>query len=179
MISVVFRCAGVDETHRIGVLLGEAFEAGTVLLLKGELGVGKTCLVRGIAEGIGVDTGQAVTSPSYALIHEYTGRLRLFHVDLYRIGYADLEDIGFFDLPLEEGVLAVEWAERLPEDAFSDKIEATFDMQEDENRIITITGRGEASRRWLQLWIARLQQNKTGHPPAMQIVEEERKDRWH
>jgi len=176
MTSVVFRCSSMDETHRIGVLLGERFEAGTVLLLKGDLGVGKTCLVRGIAEGIGVDAEQSVTSPSYALVHEYSGRLRLFHVDLYRIGYADLEDIGFFDLPVEEGVLAVEWAERLPEDAFADRIEVVFDIQDDESRIIDISGRGETSGRWLRLWISWLQQKKTDHPPVMQIVEDERKD---
>ncbi len=179
MTSVVFRCASLDETHRIGVLLGERLEAGTVLLLKGELGVGKTSLVRGIAEGVGVDSGQPVTSPSYALIHEYSGRLRLFHVDLYRIGYADLEDIGFFDLPIEEGVLAVEWAERLPADAFADRIEVMLDMQEDESRIIEMTGKGETCARWLRLWISWLTQKRAGSLPAMQIVEEERKDRWH
>jgi len=179
MTSIVFRCASLDETHRIGVLLGERFEAGTVLLLRGELGVGKTCLVRGVAEGIGVSPEQPVTSPSYALIHEYSGRLRLFHVDLYRIGYTDLEDIGFFDLPVEEGVLAVEWAERLPEDAFTDRVEVVFDIQEDESRIIEISGRGETSGRWLRLWISWLQQKQTDHPPVMQLVEDERIDRWH
>lgn len=176
MTAVAFRCTKVDQTHRIGVLLGERFEAGTVLLLKGELGVGKTCLVRGVAEGIGVDPEQPVTSPSYALVHEYSGRLRLFHADLYRIGYADLEDIGFFDLPVEEGVLAVEWAERLPEDAFADRIEVEIGILDDESRIIDISGRGETSRRWLRLWISWLQQKTIGHLPVMQIVEDERKD---
>lgn len=176
MTAVVFRCTSPDETHRIGVLLGERFEAGTVLLLKGDLAAGKTCLVRGVAEGIGVDPEQPVTSPSYALVHEYSGRLRLFHADLYRIGYSDLEDIGFFDLPVDEGVLVVEWAERLPGDAFADRIEVVINIQDDESRIIDISGRGETSRRWLRQWISWLHQKTLGHPPVMQLVENERKD---
>ena len=94
---------------RVGQLVGE----GDVLALEGDLGSGKTAFVRGLAKGLLVPDGYAVTSPTYALIHTYPGRLTLFHVDLYRIsGEDDAENIGLFEFLGKEGVCAVEWAQR-------------------------------------------------------------------
>ncbi|WP_035259111.1 tRNA (adenosine(37)-N6)-threonylcarbamoyltransferase complex ATPase subunit type 1 TsaE [Desulfatirhabdium butyrativorans] len=161
MSTILFHSKSEEETHRIGVLLGKKAAAGLVFLMEGDLGAGKTCLIRGIAEGLGVDPDHPVTSPSYALIHEYPGRLRLFHVDLYRIAFEDLEDIGFFDLPVEDGVLAVEWARRLPHDEFPDRIDVTLETAPDDVRKIAIAGRGGA-KRWLREWIDWIQQEAAG-----------------
>lgn len=97
-----------------------------MLLLSGELGAGKTAFVRGIAEGLGIDPDE-VTSPTFTLVHEYRGgRLPLVHVDLYRLERTELDEIGFDAELASQGVLAIEWAERLvraPRDAIRIVIE--------------------------------------------------------
>jgi tRNA threonylcarbamoyladenosine biosynthesis protein TsaE len=102
------------ETAAIGARLGEAFQGGEVVLLYGELGAGKTAFVRGLARGLGVDPRE-VASPTFVLLTSHPGRLTLHHADLYRLrGDGDERELGLEELPGPEGVLAVEWAERLP-----------------------------------------------------------------
>lgn len=165
MSTILFHSNSGEETHRIGVLLGKKAVAGLVFLMEGDLGTGKTSLIRGMAEGLGVLADHPVTSPSYALIHEYPGRLRLFHVDLYRIEFEDLEDIGFFDLPVEDGVLAVEWAKRLPNDAFPDRIDIILNATADDTRTIVISAAG-AAHEWLRAWTDWVNQEPAGLSPA-------------
>jgi tRNA threonylcarbamoyladenosine biosynthesis protein TsaE len=104
---------GEEETAALGRELGGRLQAGDVVLLGGELGAGKTVFARGLAEGLGVPPSE-VSSPTFALIHEYRGRLRVFHVDLYRLNAAqEIEDLGLDELAAS-GVVIVEWAEKLP-----------------------------------------------------------------
>jgi tRNA threonylcarbamoyladenosine biosynthesis protein TsaE len=99
-----------DGTRELGERIGRLLERGDTVLLRGDLGAGKTRLAQGIARGLGVS--QPVTSPSYVLMNEYEGRIRMFHVDLYRIaGTDELEDLGLWD-HTENGCLVVEWPER-------------------------------------------------------------------
>ena len=87
-----------------------------VLLLSGELGAGKTCLVQGLARGLGVPAEEPVTSPSYTLLNIHQGRFLLHHFDLYRLSRSeDLLDLGFEEYLEAGGVAVVEWADRLPE----------------------------------------------------------------
>ena len=104
-----------DETAAVGHQLAQTLSAGDVLLLYGDLGAGKTAFVRGLAEGLGVSRDE-VSSPTFTLIQEYRGgRLTLFHVDLYRIeDPREFDELGLDEIA-EDGVLAVEWAERLPQ----------------------------------------------------------------
>ena len=104
-----------EETAAVGRELAAALSAGGVLLLYGDLGAGKTALVRGLAEGLGVSRDE-VSSPTFTLIQEYRGgRLPLFHVDLYRIDDPrEFDELGLDEIA-EDGVLAIEWAERLPQ----------------------------------------------------------------
>ena len=100
-----------EETAAVARTLAAQLHAGDVVLLSGELGAGKTAFVRGLAQGLGVDP-EHISSPTFTLMHEYRGtHLTLYHADLYRLARAETDDLG-----LEEavnGVLAVEWSERL------------------------------------------------------------------
>jgi tRNA threonylcarbamoyladenosine biosynthesis protein TsaE len=105
------------ETQRIGHVLGAALRnapdaetASTVITLTGPLGGGKTCLMQGLARGLGV--GGAVRSPTFTLIHEHRGPVPLRHVDLYRIAAPDLDALGLDEIIDRHGVTAIEWGER-------------------------------------------------------------------
>jgi tRNA threonylcarbamoyladenosine biosynthesis protein TsaE len=102
-----------EETRRIAAALARDLRAGAIVLLKGDLGAGKTAFVRGLAEGLGIKA-EEVTSPTFTLVHEYRGgRLPLVHVDLYRLDRADLDEIGLDQDVANRGIVAVEWPERL------------------------------------------------------------------
>ncbi len=99
------------ETEALGEELAATLAPGDLLLLAGELGAGKTTFVRGLARGLGIGAG--VQSPTFQLVRVYPGRIQLAHVDLYRLETgADLADLGLDDL-LDQGVVAVEWGDRL------------------------------------------------------------------
>jgi tRNA threonylcarbamoyladenosine biosynthesis protein TsaE len=103
---------GPQETEALGRRLGGLLRAGDVLLLSGELGAGKTCLTQGIARGLGID--DIVCSPTFILVGEYRGRVRLYHADLYRLDNpVEIEALDL-DRSTEDGVLIVEWPERAP-----------------------------------------------------------------
>ena len=103
------------ETEAVAEGLAAGFTGGEVVLLTGELGAGKTAFVRGLARGVGADPTE-VSSPTFVLLTSYPGRLRLHHADLYRLrGDGDESELGLEELPGAGGVLAVEWAERLPQ----------------------------------------------------------------
>ncbi len=93
--------------------LAQTLNAGDVVLLSGGLGAGKTAFARGLASGLGIDP-DAVSSPTFTIVHEYRGgRLTLYHADLYRLERTATEDIGLAELGVRDGVLAIEWPDRL------------------------------------------------------------------
>ena len=101
------------ETQAVARDLAATLSAGDILLLSGTLGAGKTTFVKGLAEGLGIDPAD-VSSPTFTLVHEYSGgRLALYHVDLYRLGETEPEDLGLDDEAVASGVLVIEWPERL------------------------------------------------------------------
>ena len=102
-----------EQTRQIAAGFAASLEAGAVILLEGDLGAGKTAFVRGLAAGLGINSAE-VTSPTFTLVHEYRGgRLPLIHVDLYRLDRADLDEIGLDQDLAAEGIVAIEWPERL------------------------------------------------------------------
>ena len=103
----------VAATLALGEALGARLRVGDLVALEGELGAGKTVLVRGIARGLGVADGRLVSSPTYVLVQEYAGRMPIYHVDLYRLADVPGELAGLgIDEMLQRGCVLVEWADR-------------------------------------------------------------------
>lgn len=132
-----------DQTAVAGERLAQSLAAGSVVLLYGDLGAGKTAFVRGLAQGLGADPAN-VSSPTFTLVQEYRGRLTLYHVDLYRLEEREVDDLGLDELILGDGVVAIEWADRWvgrPDDVIEVRIEEVGE----EKRRITIAGRSPIS----------------------------------
>ncbi|WP_309736853.1 tRNA (adenosine(37)-N6)-threonylcarbamoyltransferase complex ATPase subunit type 1 TsaE [Chamaesiphon sp. OTE_75_metabat_556] len=131
MIDRIVQLPAANATQALGLELGRSLTAGSVLLLTGELGSGKTTLVQGLAQGLNID--DAIVSPTFTIINEYLGgRLPLYHLDLYRLTSAEVDDLHletyWLGLEAELGIMAIEWAERLsylPPDYL--RIELTYD----------------------------------------------------
>ena len=130
-----------DETQALGQKLASRLAPGDVIAYFGDLGAGKTAFTRGLAQGLGIT--DPVTSPTYTIVNEYlSGRIPLFHFDMYRLSSSDeLFEIGWEDYLSRGGVCAVEWSENV-EDALQDAIRVTIEKDADEpdTRHITITG---------------------------------------
>ena len=128
-----------EQTERIGAALGAILTPGTILAYEGDLGAGKTAFTRGLAQGPGAT--DMVTSPTYTIVNEYlSGRLPLFHFDMYRLASADdLWDIGWEDYLDRGGVCAVEWSENVT-DAMEGAIRVRIEKTGEESRRIIIEG---------------------------------------
>jgi tRNA threonylcarbamoyladenosine biosynthesis protein TsaE len=129
-----------DETETLGEKLAAKLKGGEVIALFGGMGMGKTAFTRGLSRGLGICEG--VSSPTFALIHEYRGRLNVYHFDMFRVtSWDDLYSTGFFDYLENGGVMVIEWSENieaaLPQDAI--RIEIQPGEHEDE-RIFQIDG---------------------------------------
>ncbi len=130
-----------EQTELLGKKLAELLRPGDVIAYYGDLGAGKTAFTRGLAAGLGIR--EAVTSPTYTIVNEYlSGRMPLFHFDMYRLSSSDeLFDIGWEDYLARGGVCAVEWSENVA-DALTDAISITIekDPAQLDWRKITIEG---------------------------------------
>lgn len=138
----------LEETRALGHALGAYIESGIAIALTGDLGSGKTAFVQGLARGLDVPERFYITSPTYTLINEYSGRLRLFHIDLYRIGDIDEPaDLGFEEIFDGSAVVAVEWAGILPEEFLSECLSLELIIIDDVSRKIRITAKGAAAEK--------------------------------
>ena len=150
--ELCIRSHSAGETQRLGERLGALLRGGDVVLLSGALGAGKTCFVQGLARGLAVPPGVAVTSPTFVLAAEYPGRAWLRHADFYRVeSYARLLDAGFDDLAAPDGVLVVEWPERFPDALPAERLEIRIQPGgQAEARDIRIAARGARAQELLK-----------------------------
>lgn len=139
--TLVLESDSPGKTREAGRVLGRLLKEGAYICLYGELGAGKTTFVQGIADGLEVKE-KYITSPSFAIINEYKGRLDFYHIDLYRLyGPADLEGVGFFEYP-GKGVAAVEWPERAKGLLPDERLDVTIESFGESSRRITLVARG-------------------------------------
>ncbi|MDR4497311.1 MAG: tRNA (adenosine(37)-N6)-threonylcarbamoyltransferase complex ATPase subunit type 1 TsaE [Candidatus Scalindua sp.] len=141
----------VGETILLGSLIGSLLKAGDVVALIGHLGAGKTHLVKGIAEGLGIEDKKGVTSPSYVLINQYMGRLPVYHFDAYRLeSAAEMYDIDCVEFFWGNGVSLVEWADKIMECLPDEFITVTMNTIGQTTREILISYHGERYKGFLK-----------------------------
>ncbi|MCI5149466.1 MAG: tRNA (adenosine(37)-N6)-threonylcarbamoyltransferase complex ATPase subunit type 1 TsaE [Candidatus Electrothrix sp. MAN1_4] len=132
-------------TARFGEKLGSIARKGDVILLHGDLGVGKTTLTQSIAAGLGVPPDQYVSSPSFALMHEYSGRIPLFHMDCYRLaGEEDIEGAGLADYIGGPGLTVIEWPDRLESLQPKERLDLFLEAVDAKSRICHLQPHGES-----------------------------------
>jgi len=129
-----------EETYAFGCEFARQLAVGDCVALVGGLGAGKTALVRGIAEGLGLDDTRLVSSPTYVLVHEYLGANPIFHLDLYRMTdpVAELADLGLEEM-LEEGVTLIEWSDRAAGALPRNRWEISIEITAESSRRFTVT----------------------------------------
>lgn len=127
-----------QQTKEIARSIGERLRKGDILALSGELGSGKTCFTGGLARGLGVNEKYQITSPTFTLINEYPARYTLYHFDIYRIkDYSEFEDLGYEEYFNGEGIVVIEWAEKVAKILPVKTIFINFEyVDENERRII-------------------------------------------
>jgi tRNA threonylcarbamoyladenosine biosynthesis protein TsaE len=136
--------ASLEQTQALGRVLGEVAAPGDVITLEGPLGAGKTTLTQAIARGLQIDPRIYVTSPTYNLLHEYRGRIPLYHMDLYRLsGEEEIEALGFAEYFSANGLTVIEWPERLGSLMPSERLHIVLAMAGETSRTANLTGHGD------------------------------------
>jgi tRNA threonylcarbamoyladenosine biosynthesis protein TsaE len=135
-----FTTHSADETTELGRRLAAEIKAGSIVLLRGDLGAGKTTMVKGIAEGFQAAKAEDVTSPTFTLIHEYRGpAVTLYHIDLYRIDtQRQLDTLALDDLMTPHSILLIEWGEKFERFAKERDVEIAIEHRGGDERIVTI-----------------------------------------
>lgn len=140
-----FICQNIEDTFKIGKKIGELCNPSDIICLNGDLGTGKTHLTKGIAKGLGVNDN--ITSPTFNIVNEYDGRLKLYHFDVYRVNDPDeIAAIGFDEYIFDEGVSVIEWSNFIEELIPSEHIKINIEKipGDDTNKrkiIINYTGK--------------------------------------
>jgi tRNA threonylcarbamoyladenosine biosynthesis protein TsaE len=154
------------QTRNWGRKLGRLLQGGEIIGLTGELGAGKTCFARGLAEGLDVEKNAWLRSPTFTLINEYNGRLPIYHIDLYRVAALhEREGLDLRDYLFSDGVAVVEWFEHLSPEEVDDCIEVLLEHASRSERRLTFKARAERYQRILaQLETGRSRRlRKSGH----------------
>lgn len=142
-IVYVTHTSSAEETKSFGARLASLLFPGAVIGLDGDLGAGKTCFVKGLAVGLGIDE-DAVVSPTFTLITEHgRGKIPLYHIDLYRLEGAEVEEVGIEEYLSGLGVTAIEWFRFLPAGMVEQYLSVSFSLTGEDKRELTLTPHGE------------------------------------
>jgi tRNA threonylcarbamoyladenosine biosynthesis protein TsaE len=134
-------------TRALGRYLGETARPGEVITLGGSLGAGKTTLTQAIGQGLQVPQTCYITSPTFSLLHEYPGRLTLYHMDLYRLhDETEIEDLGLLEYLYETGLTVIEWPDRLGTLMPEERLHIELSLLSETTRQAKLTGHGRAGR---------------------------------
>jgi tRNA threonylcarbamoyladenosine biosynthesis protein TsaE len=132
-----------EHTRTWAVRLGKLLRGGEIIGLVGELGAGKTCFVRGLAEGLEVSRKTSIRSPTFTLVNEYQGRLPVYHIDLYRLdSTGELEELNLREYLYSDGVSVIEWFEYFPAEEVDDHLEVRLAYREGSERDMTFIPHG-------------------------------------
>ncbi len=157
MKDFLFHSPGEECSLLLGRTIGELLQPGDILGLRGELGAGKTLLARGIARGLDVGPEVRITSPTFTIINEYSGRLRLYHIDLYRISEPyELDALPWQESLFGQGVAVIEWPERLGRLLPAERWDIKFSITGEESREVLICGHGRKNRARMARWVEKL-----------------------
>lgn len=138
----------VKETVAFGERLGRLISKGDIVALSGQLGSGKTTLMKGIAKGIGVKNARYVNSPSFVIVKEYKGKIPLYHFDVYRLDDpSGLETVGYKDFFYGEGATVIEWADKIRGFLPVEYLDIEMSVRSEHEREMKIDGRGERYRK--------------------------------
>ena len=136
---MIVRTTSEEETIELGFTVGKALKKGSVVSLRGSLGVGKTVFAKGVAQSLGIE--EAIVSPTFTLIQEYEGALPLYHMDLYRIdSEEEFELIGGEEYLFGDGITLIEWSEKIQDLLPQETIYVTISLESDNTRSIIIEG---------------------------------------
>jgi tRNA threonylcarbamoyladenosine biosynthesis protein TsaE len=167
--TAAFAAESPEATAALGAALGTRLEPGDVVALEGDLGAGKTVFVKGVASGMGIDP-EAVTSPTFTLMHVHTGRCPLLHLDLYRIARPDaLEAIGWDEAVGGGAVVVIEWAARAGAWLPAERLDVGIETTGEAARRVRVAARGTRPRALLAAlletpaWAARRSVEDAGH----------------
>ena len=142
---MTFRTASADETTAAGAAIAARLRAPAVVMLVGDLGVGKTTLAKGIVSALGAAPAEDVLSPTFSLVHEYDGDPKVYHLDLYRLDTVpEIETLGLEDLWEERAVVLVEWGEKFDRQLPGTRLEVRMEYDGEDGRVIRVREGGRA-----------------------------------
>ncbi len=141
-----------ERTRELGSCLASMLEAGDVIVLGGDLGAGKTVFAKGVARGLGAV--EEATSPTFVILHQLEGRLRLYHFDLYRLDSArEFAELGFDDILYGDGVSLIEWGDKFQGELPPARLELVFHLAGEDKRRIEIKPVGDRWRKVARRWV--------------------------
>lgn len=139
METYTLQSTSLTETQNFGNLLGRHARAGFVYCLDGDLGAGKTTLTQAIAQGLNLTDGEYISSPSFAIMHEYHGEIPLYHMDFYRLHSSDdVLALGFDEYFYKKGLTVIEWSKRATDILPDDRLTINIQLEDDKTRIIKL-----------------------------------------
>jgi tRNA threonylcarbamoyladenosine biosynthesis protein TsaE len=142
-MEVIVHTRTPSETIRLGKRIGRLLDPGDIVALIGELGTGKTHLIKGLAAGAGIKDSSYVSSPSFTLIHEYSGKVPFYHIDLYRLGSEkEAEELGLEECLGGTGIAAIEWADKIPSLLPGERLLIRLSYVDERSRSIKLSGTG-------------------------------------